>query len=153
MIRAVKIVHSSLTSIVLLGGCSSYHPAQDTARSFVDRFFVEANQHAALSMTEGPARAKVEEEIRLLADQPLSNAAERPRIFYRELSRTDENDGVTFHFRLTVVVIGDAPIEPELIVRVRPRAGAWRVSNYDVLPPADARSERRRSDGQWSPSV
>lgn len=106
-----------------------------TAQTFVERFFVEANERAALPLTEGVARAKLEEGLRLLGDQPLSTTAERPRIYYRQLSEQTQADGMAFHFRLTVVVIGDQPLEPELIVRVRPSGDQWRVSNFEVVPP------------------
>ena len=106
---------------------------QATAQAFVDRFFVESNQRAALPLTEGVARAKLEEELRLL-DGQAANSDERPRVYYRQVSEQRQDDGMAFYFRLTVVVIGDQPIEPELIVRVRQRGDQWRVSNYEVLP-------------------
>jgi len=106
-----------------------------TAQAFVDRFFVEADQRAALPLTEGVARAKLEEGLRLLGDQPAGTADERPRVYYRQISEQTQDDGMTFYFRLTVVVVGDQPIEPELIVRVRPSGDQWRVSNFEVLPP------------------
>jgi len=108
---------------------------QATAQAFVDRFFVESNERAALPLTEGVARAKLEEGLRLLADQPASTTDERPRVYYRQLSQQSQDDGMAFHFRLTVVVVGDQPLEPELIVRVRPKGDEWRVSNFEVVPP------------------
>ena len=108
---------------------------QATAQAFVDRFFVEADERAALPLTEGVARAKLQEGLRLLGDQPASTTDERPRVYYRQVSERTQDDGMAFHFRLTVVVMGDPPIEPELIVRVRPSGDQWRVSNFEVLPP------------------
>jgi hypothetical protein len=108
---------------------------QATARAFVDRFFVEANQGAALPLTEGVARAKLEEELRLRGDQPASAPDERPRVYYQQVSERTQADGMAFYFRLTVVAIGDQPIEPEVIVRLRPSGNQWRVSNFEVLPP------------------
>jgi len=104
----------------------------------MDRFFVEASQHAALALTQGVAHDKVEEELRLLRTESPSTSAERPRVFYRQLGQQDQDDGVTFHFQLTVVVLGDPPLEPDVIVRVRPAGDQWRVSNYEVLPPREA---------------
>jgi hypothetical protein len=119
-----------------LAACSqSTSSPQATAQAFVDRFFVEADERAALPLTEGVARAKLEEGLRLLGDQPASTTDERPRVYYRQLSAQTQDDGMAFHFRLTVVVLGDQPVEPELIVRVRPSGDQWRVSNFEVLPP------------------
>lgn len=121
---------------VLCTGCTQpTDSGESVARAFVDRLFVEANQSAALPLTEGLARAKVAEEIRLVGDRPSTQPSERSRVYYRELSREVQDDGLTFYFRLTVMVIGDQPIEPELIVRVRRRGNEWRVSNYEVMPP------------------
>jgi len=112
--------------------------AQAAARTFVDRFFVELDQRGALALTEGVAHAKVEEEVRLLGDEPPSTRDERPRVYYRQLAADTQDDGMAFRFRLTVVVVGDAPVEPEVMIRVRQRGGEWRVSNYEVLPPRAA---------------
>jgi hypothetical protein len=124
-----------LLCVALLACSQPERSPHATAKAFVDRFFVESNQRAALPLTEGVARAKLEEELRLLGDQPASTSAERPRVYYRQISEQTQDDGMAFYFRLTVVVIGEQPIEPELIVRVRPNGDQWRVSNYEVLPP------------------
>ena len=121
----------------LLSACSPTRSPDVVARTFVDHLFVEGDQQATVPLTEGLARVKVEEELRLLAQQPPSRDDERPRIFYRELRREIEDDSMTFYYRLTVLVIGDQPHEPELIVHVRPTNDAWHVSNYNVLPPRD----------------
>lgn len=137
---AARVRALRLTSWLLLGGslaaCSQPTSSpQATAQAFVDRFFVESNERAALPLTDGVARAKLEEGLRLLGEQPASTTDERPRVYYRQLSQQTQDDGMAFHFRLTVVVVGDQPIEPELIVRVRPSGDQWRVSNFEVVPP------------------
>ena len=104
------------------------------ARAFLDRYFVELDQKAALGLTEGVARAKIEDEIRRLGDEPLSAAEERARIYYRQVSQSEQDDGVAFRFRLTVMIPGDAAVEPELLVRVRSTQGQWKVSNFELLP-------------------
>jgi len=134
----VRALRPLLWLLLVGGGAACSQPAnsaQATAQAFVDRFFVEANQRAALPLTEGVARAKLEEGLRLLGAQPASTTEERPRVYYRQLSEQTQDDGMAFHFRLTVVVTGDQPIEPELIVRVRPNGEQWRVSNFEVVPP------------------
>jgi hypothetical protein len=132
--RLMRRAWPLILSIGLLACTQPTGSPQTTAQAFLERFFVEANQRAALPLTEGVARAKLEEEIRLLGDQAASTTDERPRVYYRQLSQQTQDDGMAFHFRLTVVVVGDPPIEPELIVRVRPSGDQWRVSNYEVLP-------------------
>jgi len=122
--------------LLMLVACTDpTNSGQAVARAFVDRLFVEADQHAALPLTEGVARAKVEEELRLVAETRPGDAAERSRVYYRPIDQRTDGDHVTFYFRLTVMVIGDQPVEPELIVHVRRRGGKWHVSNYEVLPP------------------
>ena len=147
MVTGARAIAPDLRAVLLVCGlCAAVAPgcsrptasAQTAARAFVDRFFVELDQHAALLLTEGVARAKVEREIALLNDEPPSRNDERPRVYYRQLSAARQDDGMAFYFRLTVVVIGDAPVEPEVMVRVRETNGEWRVSNYEVLPPRDA---------------
>jgi len=133
--RPARRAYALLLYVGFVGCAQPTSSPQSTAQAFVDRFFVESNQRAALPLTEGVARAKLEEELRLLGDQPSSTTDERPRVYYRQVSEQAQDDGMAFYFRLTVVVIGDQPIEPELIVRVRPSGDQWRVSNYEVLPP------------------
>ncbi|MFQ5665066.1 MAG: hypothetical protein ACE5I7_01415 [Candidatus Binatia bacterium] len=73
--------------------------------------------------------------MRLLGQQPPGTAAERPRIYYRQVDEQIQDDARTFSFRLTVVVPGDQPVEPSLMVHVRRNGGIWRVSNYKVWQP------------------
>jgi len=108
--------------------------AEAAARAFLDRYFVELNQKAALDLTEGVARAKIDDEIRRLAGHEPSAQEERSRIYYRQVSRDTQDDGVAFRFRLTVVIPGDATVEPDVLVRVRTTDGHWRVSNFELLP-------------------
>ncbi len=129
------LVWLSMTLLVCGVGCDrGGGSAESTARAFLDRYFVELDQKAALGLTEGVARAKIEDEIRRLGDDRSSAAEERTRIYYRQVARSVQEDGVAFRFRLTVVVPGDATVEPELLVRVRSNEGTWRVSNFEVLP-------------------
>jgi hypothetical protein len=136
--RGARDLYRLLLCVGLAACTQPTRSPQAAARAFVDRFFVEFNQPAALPLTEGVARAKVQEELRLLEDQPPSTTDERPRVYYRQISEQTQDDGMAFHFRLTVVVIGEQPVEPELIVRVRSSGDQWRVSNYEVLPAGTA---------------
>ena len=119
----------------LLAACSrSTDSPRATAQAFVDRFFVEANHQAALPLTDGLARAKVQDELRLLDGTAASTGDERPRVYYRELSEHSQDDGMTLYFRLTVVIAGEQPMEPEVMIRVHSSDGQWRVSNFELYP-------------------
>lgn len=124
--------------MMLVSATTSCQRNQDAAgaaaRAFLDRYFVELNQRAALDLSEGLAKAKIEEEIRRLGSDLPSGQEERSRIYYREVSRDTQDDGVAFRFRLTVMIPDDNPVEPELLLRVRETAGQWRVSNFELLP-------------------
>lgn len=121
-------------ALLLCHGCTpAGDSAEHAARAFLDRYFVELDQKAALGLTEGLARAKIEDEIRRVGDD-RPTAEERARVYYRQMSQSAQDDGVSFRFRLTVVIPGDATVEPELLVRVRPNEGTWRVSNFEFLP-------------------
>lgn len=116
------------------GGCSRAAQTPETvARTFLDRYFVELDQKAALPLTEGVAHAKIEAELRILGEDS-ANDDERPRIYYRQLLRKEQPDGVALRFRLTVMVPGDATVEPEVLLRLRSQDGVWRVSNFELLP-------------------
>ncbi len=137
-----RLVGTGIALIVCVAACDrSGGSAESTVRAFLDRYFVELDQRAALALTEGVARAKIEDEIRRLGDERPSAAEERARIYYRQVARSAQEDGVAFRFRLTVVIPGDATVEPELLVRLRSHDGTWRVSNFEVLPLPDPTPE------------
>jgi len=141
LFKRIHLVLWFLLAMTAIACSRNNDTPEAAARVFMDRYFVELDQRAALDLTEGVARSKLEGEIRALEGESPSADAERPRIYYRQISRSDQADGLALRFRLTVMVRGDATIEPEVLLRLRSLDGGWRVSNFEMLPVASAAAE------------
>ncbi|HJQ82638.1 MAG TPA: hypothetical protein VKA21_01075 [Candidatus Binatia bacterium] len=124
-----------LLCAILLAGCRP-DPAtpRGTAELFLDAHYVRIDLPEALPFTTGLARQKVEEEIRLVAGQPIDAGTRKPRVHYRLLEeRPDGDAAVSFLYRGRIAVEDADTFERRWLVTVRHADGAWRVTNYQEL--------------------
>jgi len=122
----------SLACALLVASCRS-DPAtpRGTAELFLDAHYVRIDLPAALELTAGVARHKVEEEIRLVAGQAIDETTRKPRVHYKLLEeRPDGDHAVNYVYRGTISVEDADRFERRWLVTVRHADGAWRVTNY-----------------------
>jgi hypothetical protein len=77
-------------SAALLAGCVGCIPSDSpigVARRFLDKYYVELDQQAALQVTTGPAERRVRDEIELLREARRSGLEPtvRPSVYYRKV--------------------------------------------------------------------
>jgi hypothetical protein len=79
-----------VSAVLLAGclGCSANGSPTRAARKFLDKYYVELDQPAALPVVTGSAERKVREEIQSLREARGGGfeAPAHPRVFYRALS-------------------------------------------------------------------
>jgi hypothetical protein len=105
--------------------------ARGTAERFLDAHYVHIDLPAALPFTSGLARAKVEEEIRLVSGQEIDATTRKPTVYYRLLEEHPDGDrAVSYLYRGDIRIEDADALERRWLVTVRSEDGTWRVTNY-----------------------
>jgi hypothetical protein len=122
--------------LVLLGtGCRpGPSTPRGTAERFLDAHYVRIDLPAALALTAGVARHKVEEELRLVEGQAIDESTRKPTVRYRLLEERPEGEtAVNYLYRGTILVEDADRFERRWLVTVRRDADGWHVTNYQEL--------------------
>jgi hypothetical protein len=122
-----------LLLFVLLALACSPDPStpRGTAERFLDAHYVAIDLPAALELTAGVARRKVEDEIRLVGSQVIDETTRKPTVHYRLLeAHPDGERAVNYVYRGSVSVEDADRFERRWLVTVRLEDGGWRVTNY-----------------------
>jgi hypothetical protein len=102
-----------------------------TAERFLDAHFVRIDLPAALPLTSGLARHKVENEIRLVGGQEIDETTRKPTVHYRLLEeRPDGEHAVNYLYRGDIRIEDAESLARRWLVTVRLENGAWHVTNY-----------------------
>jgi hypothetical protein len=125
-----------LVVVVLLGGCRpDPHSPRGAAERFLDAHYVAIDLAAALPLTTGLARAKVEHERALVGGVAIDETTRKPRVWYRLLEeRPLGDDGVQLLYRGTLSPEGVERFHRRWLVTVRREPSGWIVSNFEELP-------------------
>lgn len=101
------------------------------AERFLDAHYVEIDLSAALGVTAGVARQKVEREIGLTAGQAIDATTRAPHVRYRLLEEhAAGEDGRSFLYEGRIAVEDADTFRRRWLVTVRPGEGGWRVTNF-----------------------
>jgi len=125
-----------LVLVLLTGGCRP-DPAspRGAAERFLDAHYVAIDLAAALPLTTGLARAKVERERALVGGETIDATTRKPQVWYRLLEeRPLDGDGVQLLYRGTLSPEGAERFERRWLVTVRREANGWTVANFEELP-------------------
>jgi hypothetical protein len=125
---------------VLLGGavmllCAACHPdpstPRGTAEGFLDAHYVHIDLPAALPLTSGLARHKVESELELVKGVTIDDTTRKPTVHYTLLEEhPDGSEAVSYVYRGSIAVDGAESFERRWLVTVRREPDGWRVTNY-----------------------
>jgi hypothetical protein len=122
-------------AVLLAGcvGCSASSSPTRAARKFLDKYYVELDQKAALEVATGSAERKVRDEIQSLREARGAGmeAPPHPRVFYKALSskpgpndRQREED-----YQLSIDGFG-VKLQKRIRLIVEDVGGAWKVSEF-----------------------
>ncbi len=115
--------------------CGSRDGARRAADSFVDRYYVEIDLPRARELTTGLARAKVDQEIELLAGIAAAESGARPSVHYRFIERRRgdaSGDRTSMVYELSIHFEGGDEVVRHALVTVGRVAGSedWRTENF-----------------------
>lgn len=107
------------------------HSAQGVAERFLDAHYVRIDLQAAKAYCTGLALSRLENEIRLTADQPIDATTRQPRVYYDLIEEKRRSDARTsFLYEATIAVDGAGQFTKQLLVTLRQDSDGWRVTNY-----------------------
>lgn len=105
--------------------------ARGTAERFLDEHFVRIDLRAALPMTAGVARRKVEDEIALVEGHAIDDGTRLPTVHYALVEeRADGDAAVQLVYRASIAVADAEELERRWLVTVRREPEGWRVTNW-----------------------
>ncbi len=126
-----------------LPGCWSDKSPRDVAQRFLDKYYLEVDQHAALALCDEAAAGRIKDEIADLdaaRRQGLESSPSHPRMYYKPLEErpaagpdereleyelTIDSQGVMLHKRVNLVLKNEG--------------GHWRIANFAEADTARAR--------------
>jgi hypothetical protein len=113
-------------------GCRGGGAPRATAEGFLDEHYVHINLEAAKQYCVGVARAKVEDEQRLVGDQQIDESTRRPRVTYKfGEAREEDADRVSLVYHGTVHFDDGGSTDLRWLITTRREPdGSWKVSNY-----------------------
>lgn len=119
---------------LLFGACGrDLGTPQGVAEEFLDQHYVHINLQEAKKHTLGLALAKVDEEIRLTAGQPIDASTRKPRVHYRLLRKETGGNRASFLYEGTIRA-DDAPeFKRRWLILARREGDRWWVSNFTEL--------------------
>lgn len=132
------------TALLIAFGCGNQDSAEGTARLFLDRYLVAADQRSALELTAGRARAELQKEIDLLSNfEGRAQALEqvRPEVRYTKLEeRVRSNGEVSLLYSVTLKRPGvDLPPQ-EIFLHLAREGGTFKVKSFSFRVPSDSRT-------------
>ena len=118
-----------LVALVAAPGCRRKSAAERVADRFVDLYYVEINQRAALDITAGRAHDELAQQL-IEVGQVRGAAAgegERPRTYYERVSHRTDGDVAIFVYDLTTKMGRSTGVHRHATIGLAKRDGRWRV--------------------------
>jgi hypothetical protein len=119
---------------LLASACKGERSPQDVAERFLDKYYLEIDQPAALLLTVGPASGRIQAEIADLEAarrQGLETMPSRPRMYYSKLAErpaaaADERE---LEYDLSIDSQG-VKLHKRVDLRLKEDGGHWRIYNF-----------------------
>jgi hypothetical protein len=137
--RRKGLHRGSLVLGLVLLACGGMKNAGSVADKFVDRYYVESDQDAALPLTTGVASMRLQEELKLTRASRQGNAGMplRPvRVYYRRTSLRGDGAEREADYELDIRPQGGGEMRRGAhVVLARQQDGTWRVSRFSETQP------------------
>ncbi len=114
--------------------CWSDHSPRDVAQRFLDKYYLEIDQRAALLLCVGPASGRIKDELADLEAarrQGLETSPSHPRMYYRQLAdrpaaSADERE---LEYELSIDSQG-VQLRKRVNLKLKQEGGSWRIYNF-----------------------
>lgn len=127
-------VRAALVLLSALAGCHSDRSPGDVAGRFLDDYYVEVNQPAALALATGPAAARLRAEMADLDEarrQGVEAAPSRPHVYYEPLQKPEPPAAgrQSRKYRLSIDS-GGVMLQKRVDLLLSDEGGRWRVYQF-----------------------
>lgn len=118
--------------LIFLPACSSPSTSQKTAEDFIQAYYVNHDQQAAINFSAGLATEKLREEMGLLKGTTPATPQEKPKVEYRKISSNFPSDEeARWIYQLTILIPDlNRKIERKVFLILRKEGEAWRVTQF-----------------------
>jgi len=140
----LAVLSALILSLVCGSGCGDSGGAEETARLFLDRYLVAADQRSALELTTGRAQAELQKEIDLLSNfEGRAEALQQvqPEVRYTKLEEHTRANGEVF--LLYSVLVKRPGVElpaQEIFLSLTREGGSFKVGSFSFRAPSDSRT-------------
>jgi hypothetical protein len=117
---------------LIVGGCSRDNTPQGVADRFVQAYYVQIDQAAALEFTTALARERLQRELQLVAPIRRGGSVEqaRPKVEYSLVRTQPDGRQVLFVYDLTITPTHVSPMAKKVLIITDQFAGQWKVINF-----------------------
>ena len=135
----VALSRAAFFSLALLAACGSMSSPGGVADKFVDKYYVEADQAAALPLADGVAALRLKSELQLVGDsrRGIAQGTHAARVFYQRTRLSGEGASREADYALhikpqgtTGEIVRDAHLE-----LAQQKDGTWRVTRFSETTP------------------
>jgi hypothetical protein len=128
-----KVFHIALGA-ALLGSCGGMKDPSSVADKFVDKYYVESDQDAALPLTTGVAAMRLKDELLLTAEARRGQSGmplRQVRVYYRRKALTGEGGAREAEYELDIRPQGGGELQRLADLRLAQQPdGTWRVADF-----------------------
>lgn len=128
----------ALAALALSLSCSSARNAASVADKFVDKYYVESDQQAALRLADGLARVRLDAEVTLVgaSRRGVQPGALTAKVFYDRKRLDGDGPKRTAVYALHIKPQGGPGIEKEAHLDLEQAAdGSWRIVRFSETTP------------------
>jgi len=129
---------SLLVAVLAVAACGSMKSPSGVADKFVDKYYVESDQQAALQLADGLAKVRLEAELKLVG---VSRRGVEPgllsaKVYYDRASLEGEGGRRGADYALHIKPQGGAAIERKAHLDLEQKPdGSWRVVRFSETTP------------------
>ncbi len=128
-----------LLFLLALAACGGMKDPASVADKFVDRYYVESDQDAALPLTTGVATLQLQEELRLTAEARRGQSGmplRQVRVYYSRKSLQADGATVRADYELDIRPQGGGELQRGAHLELQRQAdGTWRIARFSESQP------------------
>ncbi len=130
-IKLPTTIRIAILALFLAAACGNdLNSPQGIAEEFVDHHYVKIDLQKAKQYTVSVAQAKIDEEIRLTAGQPIDASTQKPRVNYTLLEKNEGAQRSTYLFEGKIQSDDGTSFTRKWSIATRKEGNGWRVSNF-----------------------
>lgn len=117
---------------LVAASCAKDRSASSAAGFFLDKYYIEHDHQAALTVASGAAADRVKGELKMLEETRRQSgdiqSQVQPRVFYEKKSEKDEGSAATLEYEVKIDS-GGMHLEKQVELKLERQGEAWKVTS------------------------